>query len=43
LDDATRRSIEKAKALERDRGATVWLHHDLEAQRNVRIAPSVYG
>ena len=30
------------KALERERGATVWLHHDLEAQRSVRTAPSFY-
>jgi N-acyl homoserine lactone hydrolase len=41
--EASRRSIEAAKALERDRDATVWLHHDLEAQRNVRTAPSFYG
>jgi N-acyl homoserine lactone hydrolase len=40
--DASRRSIEAAKALERDRGATVWLHHDLDAQRQVRTAPSSY-
>jgi N-acyl homoserine lactone hydrolase len=40
--EASRRSIELAKALERDRGATVWLHHDLEAQRSVRTAPSFY-
>jgi N-acyl homoserine lactone hydrolase len=41
--EASRRSIEAAKALERDRGATVWLHHDLDAQRNVRTAPSFYS
>jgi N-acyl homoserine lactone hydrolase len=41
--EASRRSIEAAKALERDRDATVWLHHDLEAQRNVRTAPSFYA
>jgi glyoxylase-like metal-dependent hydrolase (beta-lactamase superfamily II) len=40
--DASRRSIEKAKVLEHDRGATVWLHHDLDAQHNVATAPSVY-
>jgi glyoxylase-like metal-dependent hydrolase (beta-lactamase superfamily II) len=40
--DASRESIEKAKALERDLGATVWLHHDLEAQREVRTAPAFY-
>jgi N-acyl homoserine lactone hydrolase len=35
-------SIERAKRLERERGATVWLHHDLEAQRAVRLAPDGY-
>jgi glyoxylase-like metal-dependent hydrolase (beta-lactamase superfamily II) len=40
--EASRHSIERAKDLERDRGATVWLHHDLEAQRDVRTAPSFY-
>jgi N-acyl homoserine lactone hydrolase len=40
--DASRDSIEHAKALERDLGATVWLHHDLEAQRHVRPAPAFY-
>lgn len=40
--EATRRSIAAAKALERERGATVWLHHDLEAQRDVRRAPEFY-
>jgi glyoxylase-like metal-dependent hydrolase (beta-lactamase superfamily II) len=40
---ASRRSIEAAKALERDRGATVWLHHDLKAQRSIRTAPSFYS
>jgi glyoxylase-like metal-dependent hydrolase (beta-lactamase superfamily II) len=40
--DASRESIEKAKALERDFGARVWLHHDLEAQRQIRLAPAVY-
>lgn len=40
--EASRRSIDSAKALERECGATVWLHHDLEAQRNVRTAPSSY-
>jgi N-acyl homoserine lactone hydrolase len=41
--EASRRSIEAAKALECGLGATVWLHHDLEAQRNVRTAPSFYS
>jgi glyoxylase-like metal-dependent hydrolase (beta-lactamase superfamily II) len=40
--EASRRSIERAKTLERERGATVWLHHDLEGQRHVRTAPSSY-
>jgi N-acyl homoserine lactone hydrolase len=40
--EASRRAIERAKALERERGATVWLHHDLEGQRDVRTAPSYY-
>lgn len=40
--DASRRSIEVAKALERERGTTVWLHHDVDAQRDVRTAPSFY-
>jgi len=40
--EASRASIEKAKALERDRGATVWLHHDLHAQRALPTAPAVY-
>jgi N-acyl homoserine lactone hydrolase len=40
--EASRRSIEAAKALERDGGATVWLHHDLDAQRSIRTAPSLY-
>lgn len=41
--DASRRSIEVARRLERDRGATVWLHHDLDAQRAVRTAPAFYA
>lgn len=40
--DASRRSIEVAKTLERDRGATVWLHHDIDAQATVRTAPRAY-
>lgn len=40
--DASRRSIESAKRLERELGAAVWLHHDLEGQRSVRTAPAFY-
>lgn len=40
--EQTAASIEKAKRIERERGATVWLHHDIEAQRDVRTAPDVY-
>jgi N-acyl homoserine lactone hydrolase len=38
----SRRSIETAKRIERELGATVWLHHDLDGQRDVRTAPSYY-
>jgi glyoxylase-like metal-dependent hydrolase (beta-lactamase superfamily II) len=41
--EASRRSIEAAKALERDRGVAVWLHHDREAQGDIVTAPSFYG
>jgi N-acyl homoserine lactone hydrolase len=41
--DESRRSIEHAKQLERELGATVWLHHDLDAQRAVRNAPHYYA
>jgi hypothetical protein len=40
--EQSRRSIEIAKRIERELGATVWLHHDLEAQREVRTAPAWY-
>lgn len=40
--DRSRSSIETAKRIEREHGATVWLHHDLEAQRNIRTAPAYY-
>jgi glyoxylase-like metal-dependent hydrolase (beta-lactamase superfamily II) len=40
--DQSRSSIETAKRIEREFGATVWLHHDLEAQRGVRTAPGFY-
>lgn len=40
--DQSRRSIERAKQLERELGASVWLHHDLEAQRAIHYAPDYY-
>jgi N-acyl homoserine lactone hydrolase len=40
--ERSRRSIETAKRIEREEGATVWLHHDLEGQRDVRMAPGFY-
>jgi N-acyl homoserine lactone hydrolase len=40
--EATATSIERAKQIEREQGATVWLHHDLEAQRAVNDAPAFY-
>jgi N-acyl homoserine lactone hydrolase len=40
--EQTRASIAAAKAMERD-GTTVWLHHDLEAQREVRRSPEHYA
>jgi glyoxylase-like metal-dependent hydrolase (beta-lactamase superfamily II) len=39
--DQTRASIETAKAMEAD-GTIVWLHHDLEAEREIRQAPDCY-
>jgi 3-oxoacyl-[acyl-carrier protein] reductase len=36
-------AIRKAKALERDLGATVWLHHDAEDQQAVPLAPEHHG
>jgi N-acyl homoserine lactone hydrolase len=36
-------SLERAKRIERERGATVWLHHDTDAQRAVRTVPHRYG
>jgi N-acyl homoserine lactone hydrolase len=38
----SRDSIEYAKRLERELGATVWLHHDLDAQRSILTAPDSY-
>jgi N-acyl homoserine lactone hydrolase len=40
--EASARSIDAAKELERE-GVTVWLHHDAEAQRDVRSAPEFYA
>ncbi|TML32817.1 MAG: N-acyl homoserine lactonase family protein [Actinobacteria bacterium] len=40
--EQSRKSIEAAQRIERDLGATVWLHHDLDAQRIIRTAPSFY-
>jgi N-acyl homoserine lactone hydrolase len=40
--DQSRRSIERAKRIEREHGATVWLHHDPEVQRKIRTAPDYY-
>jgi glyoxylase-like metal-dependent hydrolase (beta-lactamase superfamily II) len=40
--EQSRRSIETAKRIEREHGATVSLHHDLEGQRDVRTAPAYY-
>jgi glyoxylase-like metal-dependent hydrolase (beta-lactamase superfamily II) len=40
--DQSRSSIETAKQIEREHPATVWLHHDLEAQRDIRTAPEYY-
>jgi N-acyl homoserine lactone hydrolase len=40
--EQSRQSIETAKRIERERGATVWLHHDLEGQRDIRAAPGYY-
>ena len=40
--EKSRRSIETAKRIERELGATVWLHHDRDAQRSVPTAPRYY-
>jgi N-acyl homoserine lactone hydrolase len=40
--EQTRASIAAAKQMERD-GTTVWLHHDLQAQREIRRAPEYYA
>jgi glyoxylase-like metal-dependent hydrolase (beta-lactamase superfamily II) len=40
--EQSRRSIGIARRIERELGAAVWLHHDLEAQRDVRTAPGYY-
>jgi N-acyl homoserine lactone hydrolase len=41
--EKSRRSIETAKEIERELGASVWLHHDRDAQRAVQTAPRHYG
>jgi N-acyl homoserine lactone hydrolase len=40
--ELSRESIDRAKQIERDEGATIWLHHDLDGQRAVRMAPESY-
>jgi N-acyl homoserine lactone hydrolase len=40
--EQSRRSIEIAKRIGRELDAKVWLHHDLEAQREVRTVPAYY-
>ena len=40
--EKSRWSIATAKRIERELGATVWLHHDRDAQRAVHTAPSYY-
>ena len=39
---ASRESIDAAKALEAT-GVKVWLHHDIDAQRDIRTAPHFYA
>jgi len=41
--ERSRQSIETAKRIEREHCATVWLHHDLERQRDIRTAPAHYA
>jgi glyoxylase-like metal-dependent hydrolase (beta-lactamase superfamily II) len=40
--EQTRQSIEAVKEMEREFRATVWLHHDLDAQRHIRLSPIFY-
>jgi len=40
--EASRLSIERTQTIERELGATVWLHHDLDAQRAIQTAPYAY-
>jgi len=40
--DASRKSIDAAKALEAT-GVKIWLHHDIDAQREIETAPTFYG
>jgi hypothetical protein len=39
---ASRESIDAAKALETS-GVKVWLHHDVDAQRDIPTAPHFYA
>lgn len=39
--EASARSMAAAKQLEAE-GVAVWLHHDADAQRDVRLAPELY-
>jgi N-acyl homoserine lactone hydrolase len=41
--EQSRESIDRAKQIEREQGATVWLHHDRERQREVREVPDHYA
>lgn len=41
--EQSRCSIERAKRISRERGASIWLHHDLDAQREIRTAPASYS
>jgi N-acyl homoserine lactone hydrolase len=41
--DASARSIDAVKHLERELGAAVWLHHDADGQRSIRLAPELYS
>jgi N-acyl homoserine lactone hydrolase len=40
--EQTREAIERAKTIEREQSASVWLPHDLAAQRDIRLAPAFY-
>jgi glyoxylase-like metal-dependent hydrolase (beta-lactamase superfamily II) len=40
--EQTLQSISTVKRMEREIGAQVWLHHDIESQRGIRCAPHYY-